>query len=167
MKSIALSMALALSLTVVAIGERAVANDAGCGLGSVLISKNAKIQQLFAMTTNLSLFSQPLGITFGTSGCSASSLVMNEKAIEYFAETNQSDLTREMAQGQGEKLATLASLHGCTAQGQKDFAQVAQRSYGKILPAADTSAGAMIRNLQTELRADPNASHECTAVASR
>ncbi|MGZ5280029.1 MAG: DUF3015 family protein, partial [Pseudobdellovibrionaceae bacterium] len=82
------------------------AGDAGCGLGSVIIQKNSKLLQLLAMTTNHSLFTQPLGITSGTSGCSSSGIVMNDKQMEYFVEVNHRDLSREMAQGQGEKLNT-------------------------------------------------------------
>ena len=57
------------------------AGDAGCGLGGLIIQKNSKILQLLAVTTNHSFLSQEFGITFGTSGCSASGLVMNEKKM--------------------------------------------------------------------------------------
>ena len=39
-------------------GLNAMANDAGCGLGGEIISKNSKLLQLFALTTNGSFFSQ-------------------------------------------------------------------------------------------------------------
>ena len=79
------------------------AGDAGCGLGGMLIKSNTKLLQLFAVTTNGTFFSQTLGITFGTSDCSAKGLVLNDKQIQYFVEVNHSDLIREMAQGYGSK----------------------------------------------------------------
>lgn len=145
----------------------AFAGDSGCGLGSVIISKNSKILQLFSMTTNHSFSAQPLGITSGTSGCSSSGLVMNEKAIDYYAEANQSDLSREIAQGGGEKLRTLASLHGCNEEGKREFAEIAQRTMPKILPEPSTPAREMLRNLQRELISDERAARDCSALIAQ
>lgn len=126
--------------------------DSGCGLGSLIISKNSKLLQLLSMTTNSYFFTQPLGITFGTSGCSSSGLVMNDKQIQYFVEVNQEELSREMAQGHGEKLETLALLKGCTtSSSQKAFAGFTQSSYSQILPAANTSAVDMVQNLNSQM----------------
>jgi hypothetical protein len=130
----------------------AFAADAGCGLGSLIITKNSKLLQLLAMTTNSYFFTQPLGITFGTSGCTSNGLVMNDKQIQYFVEINQEELSREMAQGHGEKLATLGLLKGCASnESQKAFAGFTQSSYGKILPSANTSAVDMVQNLNLEM----------------
>lgn len=128
----------------------ALANDAGCGFGSIVVAPNSKLLQLFAVTTNHSFFSQELGITFGTSGCSASGIVQLEKQIQYFAEVNQDDLAREMAQGHGEKLTTLAILHGCSNNSQIDqFSAQTQSSYEVIFPSAKTSAVDMVKHLQS------------------
>lgn len=133
-------------------GTSAFAGDAGCGLGSMIIQKNAKVQQLLAMTTNQIFLTQPLGITSGTSGCSASSIVQNDKQIQYFVEVNHDDLSREMAQGQGEKLNTLAQLHGCqSTEAQSAFANMTQNSFDKIVPSAQTEPGVMVQNLQKQL----------------
>jgi len=144
------------------VGSSAMAGDAGCGLGSVIISKNSKLLQLLASTTNAMFFSQPLGITFGTSGCNAHGLVMNDKQIQYFVEINQEELSREMAQGHGEKLSTLALLHGCTStDSQRAFAGFTQSSYSKILPAANTSAVDMVQNLNVEMAGQANLAQVC------
>lgn len=127
----------------------AFAGDSGCGLGSMIISKNSKILQLFSMTTNSYLFTQPLGIISGTSGCSASSIVKNEKEIQYYAESNQEDITREMAQGQGEKLSTLASLYGCEGSKKEVFAQMAQKNYSQIVTSESQSATDLVQNLNS------------------
>lgn len=143
-------------------GFSAHAGDAGCGLGSLVISKNSKLLQLFAITTNGTFSSQVLGITSGTSNCSASGLVMNDKQIQYFVEVNQEDLSREMAQGRGEKLATLALLNGCANEGsQKAFANFTQQSYGKILPSSSVTAVEMVSNLKNQMGANSELSQMC------
>ena len=123
--------------------------DAGCGLGSLIISKNSKGLQLLAGTTNASFGSQTFGITSGTSNCSSSGIVMNDKQIEYFVEVNQEDLKREMAQGRGQKLSTLAALHGCSSDAAVEaFGAKAQRSYEQIVPSASTSAVDLVQNMK-------------------
>jgi len=144
----------------------AFAADAGCGLGSMIIQKNSKVLQLFAMTTNQTLLTQPLGITSGTSGCSASGIVMNDKQMEYFVEVNHSDLSREMAQGQGEKLNTLAALNGCaTAEAQAAFAGMTQSSFDKIVPSADVKPTEMVRNLKAQAAADSKVANLCQVAS--
>ncbi len=109
------------------------ANDAGCGLGSMVISKNSKGLQLFAMTTNNSFFTQPLGITSGTSNCSASGIVVKDREIQYYVEVNQSEITRQMSMGKGEKIETLASLYGCQSESSKQsFIDVSRTQFGRI-----------------------------------
>ena len=78
--------------------------DAGCGLGSMIIQENTKVMQILAATTNGTFGSQTFGITFGTSGCSASGIVKNDKQIQYFVEVNQEELMREMAKVTAKKL---------------------------------------------------------------
>ena len=143
-------------------GIQAHAADAGCGLGSVIIQRNSKVLQLLAMTTNSFFFTQPLGITSGTSGCSASGLVMADKEVQYFVEVNQEDLSREMAQGHGEKLATLANMKGCGSnQAQMAFGNFAQKSYERIIPSANTSAVDMVKNLNNEMSSQNELTQLC------
>lgn len=144
----------------------AFAGDAGCGLGSVIIQKNSKGLQLLAMTTNSFFLTQPLGITSGTSGCSSSGIVQNDKQMEYFVEVNHADLSREMAQGQGEKLNTLAALNGCaTPEAQAAFAGMAQGSFSKIVPSADVKATEMVQNIKTQAAADQKVTQLCQVAS--
>lgn len=133
----------------------AMANDAGCGIGGMLIKSNTKLMQLFAVTTNASFGSQTFGITFGTSGCSASGLVKNDKQIQYFVEVNQEELTREMAQGRGEKLSTLAALNGCASDTQiNTFNAQAQTAFKTIVPSSKTTAVDFVNNMKSASVAD-------------
>lgn len=126
------------------------ANDAGCGLGSMIIKENTKLMQVLAATTN-GTGVQTVGITLGTSNCKAQNLVMAEKAVQYFAEVNKDDLSREMAKGEGDKLQTLAALYGCESQASRsEFSKAAQAAYTRILPSAETSVAEMVKNLNSE-----------------
>jgi hypothetical protein len=137
------------------LGSTAMAADAGCGLGSLIIKQNTKVMQLLAATTNGSFGSQTFGITFGTSGCSASGIVANDKQIQYFVEVNQEELTREMAQGRGEKISTLAALNGCATPAQiSAFNAKAQESFKTIVPAAKTTAVDFVSNMKSSAVAD-------------
>lgn len=137
------------------LGSTAMANDAGCGLGGMLIKSNTKLAQLGATLLNGTFGSQTFGISFGTSGCSASGLVQNEKQIQYFVEVNQEELTREMAQGRGEKINTLAALNGCATQEQiSAFTSKAQTSFKTIVPSAKTTAVDFVNNLKSSSVAD-------------
>lgn len=154
-RSTMIVLALALSSTLAN-----AAGDAGCGLGSVVISKNSKGLQLLALTTNGTFSSQILGITFGTSNCSSSGIVMNEKEVQYFVEVNQQDLSREVAQGEGEKLQVLAQLHGCnTVESQKAFAQMAQRSYPVVF--GSENAEDIVQNLKNSAAQDRSVHQLC------
>lgn len=153
---------LILSVLLLAGTQAYAAGDAGCGLGSMIISKNTKLLQLFAMTTNNSLLTQPLGITSGTSGCSARGIVMADKEVQYFVEVNQEDLSREMAQGHGEKVYTLAQMKGCQSEiSQKAFATFTQNSYSQILPSAATSASDVVVNLNSALAQQSDLAQLC------
>jgi hypothetical protein len=132
----------------------AMANDAGCGLGGMLIKSNTKLMQVFAVTLN-GTGMQTIGITFGTSGCTASGIVKNDKQIQYFVEVNQEELTREMAQGHGEKLSTLAALNGCSSSEQiSSFNSQAQSSFRSIVPSAKTSSVDFVNNMKSSSIAD-------------
>ena len=137
------------------LGSAAFASDSGCGLGSMIIKENTKVMQVLAATTNASFGSQTFGITFGTSNCSASGLVMNEKQIQYFVEVNQQELQREMAQGHGEKVSTLAALAGCSTSAQiNSFNTAAQSAFKTIVPSAKTTSVDFVNNLKASSVAD-------------
>jgi hypothetical protein len=143
-------------------GQLSYAADAGCGLGTLAISRNTKLMQLFALTTNSSTFTQVLGITSGTSGCSASGLVQNDKQMQYFVEINHQDIQREMAEGKGEKLQALALLNGCfTDESQSAFAQFSQQNFGKIVTSSSQSASDLVHNMKTEFNGNENLVNLC------
>jgi hypothetical protein len=109
-----------------------------------------------------STFTQVLGITSGTSGCSASGLVQNDKQMQYFVEINHQDIQREMAEGKGEKLQALALLNGCfTDESQSAFAQFSQQNFGKIVTSSSQSASDLVHNMKTEFNGNENLVNLC------
>lgn len=142
-------------LTVLLGSSVALANDAGCGLGSLVIKQNTKVMQVLAATTNGTFGSQTFGITFGTSNCSAQGMVQNDKQIQYFVEVNQAELTREMAQGHGEKMVTLAALNGCNTEAEiTAFNAKAQANFKTIVPAAKITAVDFVSNMKSSAVSD-------------
>ena len=68
---------------------------------------------------------------------------------------NQEDLQREMAQGHGDKLATLAALNGCSDDlTVAAFGAKAQSSYEVIVPSAKVSAVDVVQNMKSVQLAD-------------
>lgn len=147
--------------------QKVQAQDSGCGAGGYIIQKNSKVLQLLAVTTNHSFLSQEFGITSGTSGCSASGIVMNDRAAEYFAEVNLKDITREMAQGKGEKLSAFTALYGCSVKGQKDLSDVLQKDFDQYVSHSEISAKELVQNVHQGIKSNPELSKECVSIASR
>lgn len=134
-------------------------NDAGCGLGSMVFKDNKKVHQVLAATTN-GIGGQTFAISTGTSNCSAQGFVLNEKRIQHFAEANKSDLTREMAQGQGEKLAVLAALYGCN--NSDSFGQMTQANYNQIVTSPEMNSVEMVNNLNSQVANNTALAQSCS-----
>ncbi len=142
------------------------AGDAGCGLGHLAWQgKNGKLAQILAVTTNGTFGSQTFGITTGTSGCTASGLVRVDREQEYFANVNRDVLSVEMARGEGENLAALAALMGCSDV--REFATFTQSHYERLFPTTSTSGAEMLRSLRAEMQTDTYMTANCAhGVAS-
>ncbi|HTP42174.1 MAG TPA: DUF3015 domain-containing protein [Nitrospiria bacterium] len=134
----------------------------GCGLGKMLFGqpnfsgKHHIMQQSFAATTNGTFFSQTFGISFGTSGCTNDGVFAgNQQKVNAFAEINLDHLRQEMARGQGEYLASFASLIGVPADRRNDFYALTQENYSTLFKSERTTAHEMLAALEQELAAHP------------
>jgi len=78
---------------------------AGCGLGSVVIGKSGS--QISAATTNGTSFSQPFGITSGTSNCDAGAASSSTASVTIFVAANREALQKDISRGSGETLPVL------------------------------------------------------------
>jgi Protein of unknown function (DUF3015) len=131
----------------------------GCGLGKLAWSdyshqKNIAPQVLMA-TTNGTFGSQTFGISTGTSGCTNDGKVMAEQKTTLFAELNFENLSQEMAQGQGEHLASLATLMGVPTEQQTAFFAMTQERYISLVKAGEASPVAMVKAINDAIASHP------------
>jgi hypothetical protein len=105
-------------------------SQTGCGLGSQIIKDDSSAVMLaLQATTNATSGNQTFGITSGTSGCTKTKFVMNERAEEFVA-ANMDQLAKEIAMGQGESIDTLAEL--LDVEDKASFAASLQKNYNEI-----------------------------------
>lgn len=134
--------------------------DAGCGLGSIVFKDQPGAVQIFAATTNGTSYNQAFGITSGTSNCDAQSIILAEQ--ERFATHNFSGLAKEMAVGQGEQLATFASLLGCPTVKQTHFNAVAKQNYTAIFASDTTTPVEMLTAVKSVMSSDTELASACS-----
>ena len=130
----------------------------GCGLGKLAWAdyshqKNIAPQVLMA-TTNGTFGSGTFGISSGTSGCTNDGKVMAEHKTTVFAQLNFENLSQEMAQGQGEHLASLATLMGVPAEHQAAFFAMTQERYTSLVNAGEVSPVAMVKAINDAIAVD-------------
>ena len=131
----------------------------GCGLGKLAWSdyKGQKeiAPQVLMATTNGTFGSQTFGISTGTSGCSNDGKIMSEHKTTMFAQLNFESLSQEMAQGQGEHLASLATLMGVQAEHQAAFFAMTQERYTSLVKAGEASPVAMVKAINDAIATHP------------
>lgn len=115
---------------------------AGCGLGTMVMKKDTKFNQLLALSTNGTSNSQTFGITSGTSGCAGDGPAAGGAALrleeqKVFVANNLSTLEREAAQGTGETLQSLAVVSRCSADAFGKFAAMSQAAHADLFASAD------------------------------
>lgn len=139
----------------------AFAGDAGCGLGSLIMKKNSRVSQVLAMTTNHSFSSQFLGITTGTSNCSASGLVKNDVEIEKYIASNIHNVKVDMARGEGETLTSLGLMMGCEPSHITMFTQATASEFSNIFTKETTTSSEAYGNLKSSLQKHPTVVSAC------
>jgi hypothetical protein len=131
----------------------------GCGLGKLAWSdyKGQKeiAPQVLMATTNGTFGSQTFGISSGTSGCSSDGKIMSEHKTTMFAQLNFESLSQEMAQGQGEHLASLATLMGVPAEHQEAFFAMTQERYTSLVKTGEASPVAMVKAINDAIATYP------------
>lgn len=131
----------------------------GCGLGKLAWAdyKNQKdiAPQVLMATTNGTFWSQTFGISSGTSGCTNDGKVMSEHKTTMFAQLNFENLSQEMAQGQGEHLASLATLMGVPAEQHTAFFAMTQERYTSLVKTGEASPVAMVKAINDAIATHP------------
>ena len=133
-------------------------NGPGCGLGKLAwmdyASQKQIAPQVMMATTNGTFGSQTFGISSGTSGCTNDGVVMKNKHVSLAAASFES-LGQEMAQGQGEHLASLATLLGVAEKDQPAFFALVQEQFTTLIESGKTTPLAMLQALQAAMARDP------------
>ena len=133
----------------------------GCGLGKLAWAefkqqKNIAPQILMGITNMFfPPFNQAFGISSGTSGCTNDKKVWAEEKATTFAQINFDNLSQEMAQGQGEHLASLATLLGVPAEQQPEFFAMTQERYRALIQSGDGSPVAIVKALSEAITHHP------------
>ena len=142
-------------MTALAVGNHPMA---GCGLAYMLFSKdsNSKGTQILAGTTNGIYGTQTFGITSGTSGCTEDGALAFEREVEVYAAINLTNLSEEMAKGEGEYVSAFASLLGTSKENRPKLIKFFQERYEVLFPSQDTNSIEMLDNLNVELQNRPD-----------
>jgi hypothetical protein len=131
----------------------------GCGLGKLAWQnypnqKTIGVQTMEA-TTNGLMGNQTFGISSGTSGCTNDGKFWTQEKVNVFAALNFDNLAQDMAQGQGEHLASLATLMGIPATQQPAFFAMTQEKYASLMAAGETSPVALVKALNDAVATHP------------
>jgi Protein of unknown function (DUF3015) len=130
----------------------------GCGLGTLAWAdykhpKNIAPQVMMA-TTNGTLFNT-VGISFGLSGCTNDGVVMAEHRAEMFVASTFESLSQDMARGQGEHLASLATMMGVPIEYYPAFFSLIQERYRILMERGESSPRAVIKAIQEAVVGGP------------
>lgn len=110
----------------------------GCGLGSTLFTDGSSlVHQVLGATTNGSSGNSTFGMTSGTSNCELDAL-KGKRAQTVFIEANRVALSNDIARGNGDTLASLARMYGCT--NLQNVGPALQKNYSLVFPTVEVSA---------------------------
>jgi len=129
----------------------------GCGLGSILMGKDGN--QVLAVTTNASSYSQFFGITSGTSNCSDDGAVTAANEMPMFIENNRIALANDVARGSGETLANLSQVMGCGDAAH--LAVTLQKNYSVIFPNQNAGTDQITDSIKSIVKNDSVLSGSC------
>jgi hypothetical protein len=135
---LACTIIMAFAGTAMAAGGTAHQN-VGCGLGTMLFENKAddsSLLQAFQATTNGTSGNQTFGVTSGTSECKQPSKFVKNDRVSEFVFANLDDLAKDIANGKGETLETLAELMGVPAAEREGFARNLKVHFVEIFPGS-------------------------------
>jgi hypothetical protein len=152
------------SLSVFAAGDKATKKTfsrpygmAGCGLGSIVLGKHGS--QIFAATTNGTASNQYFGISFGTSNCVDGSENQVAGQSDLFIRANRLAVQMDIARGNGESVAGLSQIMGCS-DAQK-FGKVMQKNYSEIFTNEKTVTNEITDSIITVIENDEELVQQC------
>ncbi len=139
MKRALLACAIIVVFAASAMAAGTARNNVGCGLGTMLFKNNAdgsSLLQAFQATTNGTFGNQTFGVTSGTSECTQPAKFVKNDRVSEFVFANLDNLAKDIANGKGETLETLAELMGVPAAERETFARNLKTHFAEIFPGA-------------------------------
>lgn len=116
----------------------------------------ALIVVLGASASACTVVTDPSSGSSATTGGSSSAAFMNrQEQTAEFAKVNLERLRNDIAAGQGEYLASLATLLNIEPSRRPEFFAFTQNKFAVLFPNDQTTAADMLATLNRELRADP------------
>jgi len=121
----------------------------GCGLGSTIWTDGSSlVHQVLGATTNGLSGNQTFGMTSGTSNCELDGAGGQANAV--FIKANRVALANDIARGNGDTLASLSRMYGCS--NMKAVGTALQGNYETIFPNETVSATAIDNSIQTIIK---------------
>jgi len=112
----------------------------GCGLGQTIWKgKSGLVAHTSAATTNGTVANQLFGITSGTLGCNKDAVASNDLEKKAFVASNIDDLAKDIAQGRGYHLSSLATLIGIPEQDKTAFFSLTQSNFETIFKTEESN----------------------------
>jgi hypothetical protein len=142
MKKVLIASVLFFSL----IGTQVFANNAGVGIGTVLLKgKKGKVMELVATCLNGLCGNGTFAITTGTLGYQEGATIGLNLVDIYVAE-NMDSLANDIAKGNGEYLDTLAHL--MKVENKDAFKDKLHKNFNKIYTSKDVTSKEIVANIK-------------------
>ena len=135
----------------------------GCGIGKEIMSGKTGIgPNLVAAILNNILIPNTFFMSTGILGCDTTKAVKNEQQGETFVASNMDTLAVEMAQGNGDHLAALASILGVAEKDKSAFFSLAKDQYEPLFGATGATPSDVLTTFNTAMLNDPSLSQYVT-----
>jgi hypothetical protein len=125
-------------------------NNYGCGLGSMMFKdKDGLMSQTCAATFNGLCANQLFGITSGTLNCEKPMSLASNKKLNTYVADNMDNLAKDIAQGNGEYLDTLAVLMEVPEGERGNFYSRLQTNFSHIYTSENITHVDVLNNIET------------------
>lgn len=131
---------------------------AGCGVGSLIFEDQPGKIQILASTTN-TYFYQTSSISSGTSNCDDRT---SEQASLFIA-VNSESLKKDISRGNGETVAGLAHIYGCSDAGA--LGSALQKNFGEIYTGEQMKADEVRSNIESTVRENHDLAQSCKVLS--
>jgi len=149
---------LLMPLMLASVGATHADSGPGCGLGQqIFAGQTGLAAHALAATTNTTFFANQLfGLSFDSLGCDGQTVVSADFQRDVFVASNFDNIAKDVAQGGGDHLQSLAAIMEIQDTDTEKFYKLAQANFDSLFGelGADDYA-AWLDNLDSTLSTDP------------